>query len=53
VGNIKEVSNPMHSTGIGLLLYGNEGVLLKHKAEAPERLTGVKSRMKGWFSHVF
>ena len=53
-GLVEVVRNPIHATGVGLLLYGRENYLRGHR-ESP--LTGgarnVWSRMKAWFQGEF
>jgi cell division protein FtsA len=53
-GLVEVVRNPIHATGVGLLLYGRENYLRGHR-ESP--LTGgargVWDRMKNWFQGNF
>jgi cell division protein FtsA len=48
------VSNPIHSTGVGLLLYGRENYL-RGRRESPlsGNVRGVVDRMKAWFQGNF
>jgi len=49
------VRNPIHSTGVGLLLYGRENYL-RHRRESPLSLGGARNvwdRMKAWFQGNF
>ena len=49
------VSNPIHATGVGLLLYA-KGNLDAGRVEAPLLAGGVKNlfeRMKAWFQGNF
>jgi len=52
-GLVDVVRNPIHATGVGLLLYGRENVT-RGRRELP--LGGVRSvwdRMKAWFQGNF
>jgi cell division protein FtsA len=53
-GLVEVVRNPIHATGVGLLLYGLENYLRGHR-ESP--LSGsarnVWDRMKAWFQGNF
>lgn len=54
-GLVDVVSNPIHATGVGLLLYAKNNIDL-HRPEAPLLSGGVKSlleRMKAWFQGNF
>ena len=54
-GLVEVVSNPIHATGVGLLLYA-KGNLEAPRSEAPLLSGGVKSifeRMKAWFQGNF
>ncbi|NOQ13008.1 MAG: cell division protein FtsA [Methyloprofundus sp.] len=45
------VANPVHSTGVGLLLYGRDHLVNgEHLSEAGE---GIFARMKAWFQNNF
>jgi cell division protein FtsA len=49
------VSNPIHATGVGLLLYA-KGNLETQRTEAPLLAGGMKNifeRMKAWFQGNF
>jgi cell division protein FtsA len=49
-GLLDVVRNPIHATGVGLLLYGQEA--LQTRAEAAQSKLGIKTvfkRMKSWF----
>ncbi|MDX1481478.1 MAG: cell division protein FtsA, partial [Woeseiaceae bacterium] len=49
------VRNPIHATGVGLLLYGYENTLRRDSRSAP--MTGnlgeIWDRMKAWFQNQF
>ena len=50
------VSNPIHATGVGLLLYAKSSLEAPRAREAPLLAGGVKSifeRMKAWFQGNF
>ena len=53
-GLVDVVSNPIHSTGVGLLLYGRENYL-RGRREGPlgSNVRSVLSRMKAWFQGNF
>jgi cell division protein FtsA len=54
-GLVHVVSNPIHATGVGLLLYA-KGTLEAQRTEAPLLAGGVKNvfeRMKTWFAGNF
>ena len=53
-GLVDVVSNPIHSTGVGLLLYGRENYL-RGRREAPlgNNVRGVWARMRAWFQGNF
>jgi cell division protein FtsA len=54
-GLVDVVSNPIHATGVGLLLYA-KGTLETQRTEAPLLAGGVKNvfeRMKAWFAGNF
>jgi cell division protein FtsA len=47
------VSNPIHSTGVGLLLYGRENYLRGRREPLAGNVRGVVERMKAWFQGNF
>ena len=48
------VRNPIHATGVGLLLYGKEAAQARaDKPSATVRFSGVFGRMKNWFQGQF
>jgi cell division protein FtsA len=47
------VSNPIHSTGVGLLLYGRENYLRGRRGEPLGQVKGVWDRMRAWFQGNF
>jgi cell division protein FtsA len=47
------VSNPIHSTGVGLLLYGRENYLRGRRGEPLGAAKGVWDRMNAWFKGNF
>ena len=54
-GLVDVVSNPIHATGVGLLLYAKSNTEVRH-TEVPLLGGGVKSifeRMKTWFQGNF
>ena len=55
VGGLAEVvRNPIHATGVGLLLFGNqEMVETSPETKAGEGLKGMLARMKSWFQGNF
>ncbi|HET7371049.1 MAG TPA: cell division protein FtsA [Gammaproteobacteria bacterium] len=53
-GLVDVVRNPIHATGVGLLLFGSQA--MPHQRSAPPMKTGVKEiwqRMKQWFQGNF
>jgi len=48
------VRNPIHATGVGLLLYGRENYMRHHRRDVPVvakiNVKNVWERMKGWFN---
>jgi cell division protein FtsA len=52
-GLVDVVSNPIHSTGVGLLLYGRENYLRGRRGEPLGQVRGVLDRMKAWFQGNF
>jgi cell division protein FtsA len=54
-GHIDVIRNPIHSTGVGLLLYGLKSKLVQRHLAMEEELgmKGVMQRMKGWFQGNF
>ena len=54
-GLLDVVRNPIHATGVGLLLYGYENTLRRDTRSTP--VTGgvidVWERMKSWFQNQF
>jgi len=56
VGGLKEViRNPIHATGVGLLLYGFENLMRRGRRSTPvtSNLSDVWGRMKTWFQKQF
>jgi cell division protein FtsA len=54
-GLVDVVSNPIHATGVGLLLYAKSNMDVR-RTEGPLLAGGVKSildRMKAWFQGNF
>jgi cell division protein FtsA len=48
------VQNPIHSTGVGLLLYGRENATPARRGRAlPGNVGGVLERMSSWFKGNF
>ena len=52
-GLVDVVSNPIHSTGVGLLLYGRENYLRGRRGETIGQVRGVWDRMNAWFKGNF
>src|SRR5262245_10386952 len=52
-GLVDGVSNPMHSAGVGLLLYGRENYLGGRRGEPLGDAKGVWDRMNAWFKGNF
>ena len=52
-GLVDVVSNPIHSTGVGLLLYGRENYVRGRRGEPLGQVRGVLDRMKAWFQGNF
>jgi len=52
-GLVDVVSNPIHSTGVGLLLYGRENYLRGRRGETLGAAKGVWDRMNAWFKGNF
>ena len=55
-GLVDVVSNPIHATGVGLLLYAKSNLEVTSAREAPLLAGGVKSifeRMRAWFQGNF
>lgn len=50
----EEITNSMYSTGVGLLLYGQQSQFeRRYEPSLSSGVTGVWSRMKGWFQDNF
>ena len=48
------VRNPIHATGVGLLLYGKEAIQARvHGSSAKAGFPGVFERMRSWFQGNF
>jgi cell division protein FtsA len=53
-GLVDVVRNPIHATGVGLLLFGNEEHAPGHgEMRANEGFKGMLARMKSWFQGNF
>ena len=55
-GLVDVVSNPIHATGVGLLLYAKNSLEVTHARDAPLLAGGMKNifeRMKTWFAGNF
>ncbi len=52
-GLASAVSNPIHSTGVGLLLYARENALAQNRPRALGSAIGVVQRMRSWFQGNF
>ena len=54
-GLVEVVRNPIHATGVGLLLYGYENTLRRDTRSTPMTgsITEVWERMKSWFQARF
>jgi len=53
MGLVDVVSNPIHSTGVGLLLYGRENYLRGRREPLVGNVRGVWERMRAWFQGNF
>jgi cell division protein FtsA len=56
VEGLKEViRNPIHATGVGLLLYGHENLLRRGRRSTPvsSNVSEIWERMRGWFQKQF
>jgi cell division protein FtsA len=55
VGGLAEVvRNPIHATGVGLLLFGNQEMADGHsEVRSSEGFKGMLARMKSWFQGNF
>ncbi len=56
VGGLKEViRNPIHATGVGLLLYGHESIMQRGRRSTPvtNSIGDVWGRMRSWFQKQF
>jgi cell division protein FtsA len=56
VEGLKEViRNPIHATGVGLLLYGHENLLRRGRRSTPvsSNVGEIWERMRGWFQKQF
>jgi cell division protein FtsA len=48
------VRNPIHATGVGLLLYGKEAMQMRtHASNARLGLGGMLQKMRSWFQVNF
>ena len=45
--------DPMHATGVGLLLYARDAIQAQHAGRKRSAFTGIGERMKGWFKSAF
>ena len=52
-GLAEVVRNPIHSTGVGLLLFGSEHEANASGLPAEEGIRGIWARMKSWFNGQF
>lgn len=53
-GLVEVVRNPIHATGVGLLLFGNEQVSTGHSESViSDGFKGMLARMKSWFQGNF
>ncbi len=53
-GLVEVVRNPIHATGVGLLLFGNEGELLdESETKSTNTFKTMLARMKSWFQGNF
>ena len=53
-GLLDVVRNPIYSTGVGLLLFGNKAVQeSRHPSRLDSSVRGVWERMKSWFHGSF
>ena len=53
-GLVEVVRNPIHATGVGLLLYGRENYLRgRRPSPLSGNMRGMLDRMKAWFQGSF
>jgi cell division protein FtsA len=53
-GLASAISNPIHSTGVGLLLYARDNAIAAHRPRTPlGSAAGMVSRMRSWFQGNF
>ncbi len=53
-GLVEVVRNPIHATGVGLLLFGNEGEMVSQgERKTASEFKGMLARMKSWFQGNF
>ena len=53
-GLVDVVRNPIHATGVGLLIYGQQGRHSSHPdLNVPGKVQSVWERMKNWFQGNF
>ena len=55
-GLTEMVKNPIYSTAVGLLLYGQKQVeagMNQHKGQPPQAQPGVMEKVKTWFKGNF
>jgi cell division protein FtsA len=54
-GLVEVVRNPIHATGVGLLLFGNEGEMMNQSntSRPASEFKGMLARMKSWFQGNF
>jgi cell division protein FtsA len=55
MGLVDVVRNPIHATGVGLLLFGRENYVRQHGRSAPvgNGVRSVMDRMRAWFQGNF
>ena len=52
-GLVDVVRNPIHSTGVGLLLFGRDNLIKRFPNRAAKPIRSVLDRMKEWFKGNF
>ncbi len=48
-GSVEFIQDPMHATGVGLLLYGRDYLMGQRSGRRRSSFTSITERMKGWF----
>ncbi len=48
-GSVEFIQDPMHATGVGLLLYGRDYLMSQRAGRRRSSFTSISERMKSWF----